>query len=222
MSVISLPVEHYIARMVWEQRRVSVTNRGPFGMQTVEASPPQWTVKIDVDKIPDADAGEWKAALMRLKGPTNQLAVYDVQRPAPVGTLRGTLTLGATIAQGDDSMTIRSGLAGAGKTLVPGDLLGFGGGMSQQVVMVVEPVQVEPATYSMLLDFETESYLFGIPGEFTVKFEPPARNAIAAGAPVVWDKPTALFRLQANKLGWNYDGVFASGFSLDLLEDPRP
>jgi hypothetical protein len=40
---------------------------------------------------------------------------------------------------------------------------------------------------------------------------------------VTWNQPQVLFRRQDSKSAWNYTpGQITDGFSLNLLEDPRP
>lgn len=363
MSVISLPAELLISRMRWEQQNFGIHTSGAFGRQTLNNGVPIWAVSIEVDRMNEYASGQWKATLMKLRGSLNQLAVYDVARPVPLGTLRGTgapFVLEAPVAAGDTTMTLRAGTIntlanshnlaispwtqniggfwtsaastdilgpdgqnanvtkftvgatgstlftmqsalempagtrnaslyiyvpsgqaltswrlgadwqdvetnagintavfdawvrisvsavlaatrnaldynmafnnanpvggsgkyfyaafakeepgsaatdyGYGKTLLQGDLLGIGSGTTQQVVIL------------------TDDALSFSEGRITVNFEHPMRNAFPAGTEVQWDRPKALFRAQNPRFGWDYESVFASGFALDLLEDPR-
>jgi hypothetical protein len=141
---------------------------------------------------------------MRIRGRTNQLAAWDVGRPRPLGTLRGNLTLKYAVAQGETVLMLNAGAGQAGATLLPGDLIGIGSGLTQQVVMATTSTVVNGA------------------GEIGVLIEPPLRNAFPAGAAVVWDKPKALFRSQSSKTGWEYERALVAGATLDLLEDVRP
>lgn len=222
MSVITLPEGLYVSRMTWSQQRMGVQFRSMFGSQAVEGSPPVWAVSIEIDRMKESRAGAWKALLLQLQGSTNQLAVWDVARPQPRGTLRGALTFGAAAKQGDTTITIHAGVEGAGKTLLAGDWIGFGSGLTQQVVMNMQDVVIDPARYSLSLDFAAQVYAAGIPGEFKMTVQPPVRNDMPAGAAITWDKPKALFRVQNPRLGWDYETTFASGFALELLEDTRP
>lgn len=203
MSVITLPTDLFISRMSWAQQRNDAEFRSGFGSQATEMGVPLWAVSIEVDRIDEESSGDWKAVLMQLRGRTNQLAVWDVARPAPRGTMRGTMTLNLAAAQGATSLSIAAG-GEIAKTLVKGDLLGLGSGLTQQVVMLVSDAVSDGS------------------GVIEVTTEPPLRNAHAMAAAVTWDKPTALFRRQTSRAGWDYETVFASGFSLDLLEDWRP
>ena len=112
--------------------------------------------------------------------------------------------LNTAIAQGDVSTNIVA--AGQnGLTLVAGDLIGAGSGLTQQVVMVTA---LSTSNGSGIITFTNE---------------PPWRNAITIGSAVTWNQPQVLFRRQDSKSAWNYTpGQITDGFSLNLLEDPRP
>lgn len=203
MSIITFPSTLKAAKMSWGEKRNDLEFRSQFGAQAVELMGPQWTVSLEPPTLREADSGAWKSLLMRLRGRTNQLALWDFARPAPRGTMRGTMTLNAGAAQGATSLAIVA--AGeAGKTLVEGDLLGLGSGATQQVVMVVADATANGS------------------GVIAVTIEPPLRNAFSGGAAVTWDKPKALFRRSTSASNWDYaPGLLATGFGIALIEDWR-
>lgn len=205
MAIITFPSTLYMSSMTWGQRRNEVTSRSIFGAQTTEVTGPLWIVSLSIDRLTDAEAGEWKALMMRLQGQVNQLALWDHLRPVPVGTMRGTMVLDANAAQGATQLVIDAGAGEAGETLVAGDLLGLGSGsITQQVVMVTQDATAD------------------VNGVITVNIQPPLRNGFTAGDSVTWDKPKALFRRTSSDASWDYSTVYASGFGLDLIEDWRP
>lgn len=204
MAVITFPETLYMSRMSWGQRRNDISSRSVFGAQATEIAAPIWIVSLDIDRLPDSvDAGEWKSLLMRLRGQTNQLALWDHMRPVPTGTMRGTMVLDSDAAQGATSLVIDGDVGQASTTLLAGDLLGLGTGTTQQVVMVTEDATANGS------------------GVITVNIEPPLRNAFSTGASVTWDKPKALFRRTNSDANWDYSTIYASGFGLDLIEDWR-
>lgn len=192
--------------MSWSQQRMSLQFRSAFGSQDLEVSPPVWKVSLEAMPLPqtDSNAGKWKTLMLQLKGSTNQLALWDITRPAPLGTLRGSLTFAVAASQGDTSITINSDSFTTGDTLLAGDLIGFGSGTTQQVVMVMETAACDAS------------------GDIVLTVEAPLRNAFSLGTAVTWDKPKALFRVQNQNLGWDYDTTMVSGFGLELQEDWRP
>jgi hypothetical protein len=203
MSVITLPDSLIVTGSTWKQERKEIAFRSVFGSQTQEVSAPVWAASYEFDEVLEEESGALKALSMQLQGQRNQLAAWDVARPVPRGTLRGTLTLKVAHAQGATSLQIQAA-AVAGKTLLAGDWLGLGSGTTQQVVMCTA-------------DGVTDSA-----GVITVPVMNPLRNAFVIGAGVVWDRPKALFRQRNAESGWSYSSIFASGFGLDLVEDWRP
>jgi hypothetical protein len=140
---------------------------------------------------------------MQLRGKTNQLALWNIARPVPLGTMRGTMTLNASAAQGDTTLSIVASGQNA-KTLLQGDFLGLGTLLTQQVVMVVADATSDGS------------------GVISVTVEPALRNAFASGESVTWNQPKALFRRVDSKFGWQHSAAVVEGFQLDLVEDWRP
>lgn len=199
MAIITVPTGLSVARQTWEQQRNDMEFRSMFGAQAIEAAPPVWTTTIEASrKRPEL----WQALMLRLRGRTNQLELWNFGRPAPKGTMRGTMTAGAA-AKGATTMTVTASGQG-GRTLLAGDFLGVGTALTQQVVMVTADATANAS------------------GVISVSFEPALRNALSAGAAVTWDKPKALFRRTDSKAGWEHKpGGIVEGMSLSLLEDWR-
>lgn len=199
MAIIQVPVGLSVARQTWAQRRLDVEFRSAFGAQAMEIAAPLWETTITASlKRPEL----WQVLMLQLRGKTNQLALWNFGRPVPLGTMRGTMTLGVTV-QGATTLSITAS-GQAGKTLLAGDYLGVGSGLNQQVVMV------------------TANATANASGVISVSVEPPLRNAFAAGSIVTWNRPCALFRRTDSKTGWEYEPRVVRGMSLDLLEDWRP
>jgi hypothetical protein len=198
MAIITIPTGFSVARQTWEQQRMDIEFRSMFGAQAVEGSAPLWSTTITSSlKRPEL----WQALAMQLRGRTNQVALWNFGRPAPKGTMRGTMTAGAT-AQGATTMTVTATGQGS-KTLLAGDYLGVGSGLTQQVVMLTADATANAS------------------GVITVNFEPALRNALSAGAAVTWDRPKALFRRTESKAGWEYEPGTVKPMSFTFLEDWR-
>jgi len=205
MATIPFPATLPVSRMNWGLQRRDLAFASAFGSQAVEISSPLWVASLQFEptKRTNAEAGAWLSLLLKLRGKVNQLELWNIAQPAPRGTMRGAMTLNAAAVQGATSLTIVA--AGENiKTLLAGDLLGLGVGLTQQVVMVTDD-----ATSN------------GV-GLITVNVTPPLRNGFALGAAVVWDKPKVLFRAAQSDFGWDYSGSLATLRALDLIEDWRP
>lgn len=204
MSVIAFPTTIGVKSMTWSQQRNDTEFRSVFGAQAIEVTAPLWAVAMVLAERNDDAIGPSKALVMQLRGRTNQLSLFDVMRQAPRGTMRGTLTFNTAPAAGATSLSITGGVGQASTTLLQGDLIGFGSGLTQQVVMVAADATANGS------------------GVIAVTVEPALRNAFIIGDGVTWDKPRALFRRTDSKAGWDYGPTRVSGIALNLLEDVRP
>jgi hypothetical protein len=197
-------VAQFSTGFAWGQRRSDVTSESVFGSQSIEIAGPRWTCSLAAVAMLNAQAGAWQALLLSLKGKVNQLALWNEGRPLPLGTMRGTMTLNASAALGDTTLSITAGGGQAGKTLLAGDMLGLGTGLTQQVIMLNADATANGS------------------GVIVATFDQPLRNAFASSAAVTWDHPAALFRQTGGDIAWQYDNPVVRGFALSLLEDWRP
>lgn len=213
MAIITLPTTLPLgAQVTWGQRRYDLTTvSDTTGTEQVRAmSPPRWTLGLqspDAVSIASGQAAQWQALLLQLRGRVNVLAAFDPVRPRPRGTMRGTITLASTSAQGATSATVTAGSGQASTTLLAGDWLqlGTGAGTSQLVML-------------------TANATANGSGSATINFEPPLRQAFPSGTAVTWDRPLAYFRATSQATSWTYGaaGLTASGMALDLLETFTP
>ena len=202
MASINFPESLYVMKQNWGSTRLDTKFESVFGTQSVEVNPPLWSATLESDRLNENISGAWSALIMQLKGQTNQLALWNFGRPVPIGTMRGTMTFNTTAIQGATTLSIIAATEGT-KTLKAGDYLGFGGAVTQQVVMVMADATADSG------------------GIISVTVQPPLRNEMIATTPITWDKPTVLFRQKQGATSWEYTETFVSGFSLDLIEDWR-
>lgn len=203
MSIITFNSSLRVAKLKWERADQDVLFRGPFGVQAMNTAAPLWRASIMFDLLDEIEAGAYQSLVMQLSGARNNLELWNLGRPEPLGTMRGSPTLTATASVGAISLSL-SAAGQANTTLKQGDYLGVGTLHTQQVVMVVSDVTLDGT------------------GLGTVSVSPAMRFTQASGSAVVWDKPKALFRQQTVTNGWEYERTTLNGMSLDLLEDWRP
>jgi hypothetical protein len=161
--------------------------------------PPRWSFDVGSGQdLTEDQATAWEALLMDLEGSLNVLAFYDVARPEPRGTMRGTLTLGQATAIGDRSLL----LAGAAGTLRKGDWIQVGTGLGTSQTVKVRA----DATASG--------------GACTVQVAHPIRRVYSVGTAVAWDKPVVYCRNMGSAGQWTYQaGSKLSGnFAMQLVE----
>lgn len=197
MTIITLPANLPLgdgSGFGFRRFDMQATSEVTGAQQDRPLGPPRWTLTLVQPRaLSLRDAGRWEALQAQLRGRVNRLAAWDPVRKAPMGTLRGTLTLASTVAAGATTMAV----SGATGTVLAGDMLqiGTGLGTSQLVKVVADGTQA------------------------SITFEPPLRVGYSAGTAVTWDKPVAYFALQSSGASWSYTGGrVAQGHSMDLLE----
>ena len=207
MSIVTLPATLKIGinSGVGQRRFDLLTQSDSNGSQQARLmGPPRWTLRlVQPEWLALAEAGEWSALLMQLRGRVNVLAAWDPARPAPRGTLRGTLTLAATASAGATTVSVTGGAGQAGKTVAPGDWFQIGSGLgTSQMVMCTAAATADGS------------------GVVSLAFEPPLRTGFSSATAVTWDKPLAYYRQQTDASTWSYiaGGTAVSGLSMDLLE----
>lgn len=159
------------------------------GSQVLDLLGESWRASIELPAGNDEDRGAaMEAFFNRLRGRANLIALWNMKRPVPRGSMRGTPTISGAVSALASVINIQST---AGATLNAGDLIGVAGQVSQ----VMAPITANGS------------------GLFSgVEIFPRARVAIANGASVQWDKPTVNFRLD------NGDGVPVDWLPGDIYE----
>lgn len=201
MAVVALPnalkISEFALGVINYELEESSGNTGTTRARII--APPRWAAHVVSNPDMDlAEASRWETLMLQLRG-SNVLALYDIVRQAPRGTLRGAPTLTTSLAVGDEVATFGS----AAGTLFQGDWIqiGTGFGTSQLVKLTANATAVA--------------------GSITVNFANPIRKAISSGAALVWDKPVCYYRRTSRQatLGTYTVNIAAQGgFSMDLVE----
>lgn len=139
----------------------------------------------------DLYRGQLEALLATLDGGENRLAMFNLARPLPNGTLTGSPTVSGSHAAGVSSIA----LANCNGTLLRGDRIGIAG---QRFLVTADAT---PSGNAM-----------------TVSVRPKVRVALSGGAAVVWDKPTSLFIPTTPKVIVPYRANVRPGFAVELME----
>jgi hypothetical protein len=202
MATIAYPTADLYrpASFEWgEQRIVRVTGGTPLGPseQTIEAPySHRWRAIITLRRCRTfAERAGVEAFLSTLKSGANRLSLHHMAHPRPYGTLAGSPTVSGTPAQGATSATLT---VTNGQTILAGDMLGITTAAGVQLVRVTAG--------------GTSS------GTLAISFEPALRAAVTNGAAVVWDKPTALFRLLSTEWSAQFVPGEAPPMTLEFVE----
>lgn len=164
----------------------------PFGgsEQAVDMLNDRWRVSFELPPCTQAEGAEREAFVAALRGQSNHTNLYHFGRPRPLGTLSGSPTAQAA-AQGAATLVLN---ATTGHTLRAGDLIGVGGLLLQVAADCTSAA-----------------------GVLTVPLVNRLRVAVSNGAAVVWDRPTAPFRLVGRPVQ-RYVPGYAEGLALDFVE----
>lgn len=200
MSVIVTPTGLVVHGFSWGQRDYSLgfANGDTGAQQSRVLAPPRWTCTLSSALVlSDAEAAQWSAFVLQLRGKVNQLALHHLTRPTPRGTMAGSPVLASAVAIGATSLAITTT---AGATVKQGDWLGLGSGATRQLFQAMADATANGA------------------GAITVTVEPPSRYAQTLGSAVVWDKPTALFRRVDSDMDWASNAWAQGNFTVNLVE----
>lgn len=231
MSIITLPatVIATAGGQTYGQVRYDSEDSSPATGQAFTSvyGPPRWRMSLSSKQaLKLTDAGEWEAMALKLRGGINHLALYDLLRSSPQGTLRSDLTLASTVAIGATTMVVENAIGG----LVPGDWLQIGTGVgTSQLVKTVETVNSSVSNADPLLWDNTGTFTWTNGATFiwtragaqmTITFEPPSRYSFSPTTVVTWNKPLSYYKLTNSSITWaaRANGPAIDGFAFDLLE----
>jgi hypothetical protein len=128
-------------------------------------------ITLELPSVREALAGGREAYLMGAGSAGNWILMGHLQRPTPLGTLRGTPVAAAAAAAGAHEISITTT---AGATLLAGDVLG----VASQLIQCAYGGAVADGS-----------------GHMTLPLVLPLRRAVALGATFSWDRPTGTFQV---------------------------
>ena len=204
MSIIAMPAGLGISSLSIGQARYDLAEMSDATGHAAARlfGPPRWRLGMaSASALPLAQAAVWEALVLQLRGGVNHLSAWDVVRPQPLGTMRGTMTINGAHSAGATAVSVTAGAGQASKTLLAGDWLQLGSGLgTSQLVKVMAAATANGS------------------GVIALTVEPPLRIAFSGGAAVTWDRPIAYYK-QTGTPQWQYQaGRTQGGFALDLLE----
>lgn len=187
MSIVAMPATLFVGRQTFGQRRYDMMEQSdPTGAQAARLfGPPRWSMLISSPpKMSLLNGGIWESMLSQLRGSVNVLSAWDLNKPAPLGTARGSPTLSANATAGASSISV-TGFTASG-TLKQGDWLQVGAGLgTSQLVKVTADITLNGS------------------GAGTVSIEPPIRKQINSGSAVAWDKSLGYYRMEGRGFSWD-------------------
>src|SRR5690606_40691764 len=90
----------------WDFKEQQIVHRGPFGAQGMATGVPELEAEPVGNPQYWKDAQEAESFFESLKGFENQVALHNMTRPLPLGTMRGEMVLAEAAAQGATQLKI--------------------------------------------------------------------------------------------------------------------
>lgn len=201
---LTLPTASGIASVTMRAVNVTAISQSPFTFkqQVVSHSGQRWEAEVSMPPMKRADAEEWVAFLVSLRG---QLGTFNLGDPSGA-TARGSAssTPGTPLVNGASqtggALTIDGCPASATGYLKAGDYIQLGGGSSATLHKVLE-------------DADTTSG-----GDVTLDIWPHIRTAPADDSTVVVSNAKGLFRLSENQTSWSIDTATIYGVNFACIE----
>lgn len=188
--------------ITWRQRhnaRMSVSELSG-AVQTTSLPGMRWGVTLEWPTHSYAERALVEGLLSLLSGPEHRLALHDLARPAPQGSISLSGVTMSAASQFATAVTLNG--CGNATTLKPGDWLRVTTATGAQLLQVGNSVT---ATSGGVMS--------------GVQVRPMLRGAVTAGAAVTLDKPAALFVLAEPELSVPRGGAgICPPFSVDLIE----
>ena len=192
--------------------------------QSIDFLGERWSVILDLPPDVDPVVGAAREAFFdRLRGPTNLVALWDLRRTVPQGTLRDT-------AGGSAQWKTNTSANATWQTNVPSAATWSYVGPTLFSAMAqlsnILPICTTPGTTVLAGDHIGVGQMFRAmanatadsTGLLSVEVLPRARTTITAGSAVLCTKPTANFMLKSASVPTVFHPGMFDGASLELIE----
>lgn len=164
-------------------------------VQTAEYAGAVWTAEYSLPPMARADAADWLAFLVKLRGAAGRFYGFDPGGRIPRGTATGTpLVKGAS--QTGTSLITDGWTAGVTGILKAGDYIG----VNDQLYMVVADATSDGS------------------GNATLTIEPPLRSSPSDNAPITTTQASCVMRLSSNEVSWSISSIMLFGLSFQGIE----
>jgi hypothetical protein len=204
MSIIAMPATLVIGDFSIGQRRFDMTEMsGETGNTKARLKgPPRWQLSMAAPSngLQLANASIWEALLLQLRGGVNHMSAWDIARPLPRGSCRGTMTLNGAHSAGAVSLSI-SVTGQTGLTLLMGDWLQVGTGLTGQLFKVMADATAGAST-------------------IVVTVEPPMRIGMSDATAVNYTNALCHYKMVSPTAQWSVNPGFNTirGFAADFIE----
>lgn len=201
---LSLPTNKGIANIRIVARNVTASSQSPFtlSLQVHRFSGQAWEADISLPPMQRADAEEWLAFLLKLKGKYGTFLLGDPNGATPRGSAADTpgTPLVAGGSQSGGSLNIDGCPTSATGYLKAGDYIQLGSGSTARL-------------YKVLSDVNTDGS-----GAATIDIWPDLRSSPADNAAVTVSNAKGNFRLSTSNQDWTISQTQAYGITFGAIE----
>lgn len=207
MATLNFPTLSRVAPETFtfeQQSNTHTFGASPFSgeIQTIEMPGARWQGSFDWSGLNEDDAGLWQAFMVKLRGQAGRFNMHRLDRPAPRGVAIANLANPANnpkvVAIGDSTQFRCDNFhPNVQKILRAGDMIGMGG----ELKMVID-------------DFSSDGN-----GECFFIVEPPMRVLPSINVTeVILTKPTAIFMVTEDKVGWTANAPLLTDSAFQFVE----
>lgn len=199
---ITYPVNipnHSFSSMTMRLRRSSAMTESTFTLQqqVVQYEGAVWEAEITIPPLTYAEARQWEAFILSLRGMRGTFIMGNPLNDAPTGTVSALLLNGQATVR---STEFGVDGAGANETIKAGDYFSIGTGADQHLHQVMQDVTLSES------------------GSGTINVEPPLRTTYANNTALDLTYPKGVWRLASNDIGWSINQASIYGFTIPCVE----
>lgn len=200
---LALPSHTGVAQIELRTVNAVAYSRSPFTFsgQAHAYAGQMWQADISLPPMKRADAEQWIAWLVSLKGQLGTFYIGDPSATTPRGSARDadTITVDGATSSGN-TIDIQSAPLSQTGYLKAGDYMQIGSGTSRQLFKVLSDVNTDGS------------------GTATVDVWPNVRTSIADNAPVTVESAKGIFRLSSNETSWSVNEASIYGITFGAME----
>lgn len=197
MTTYAFPTlsQPYPSTLEWGSSVPTQFARSPLSGQVQSQGLPgqRWVFSASWAALTQADAAALQAFLVKLRGYANRFTTYNLGKRTPRGTLTGTVLVKGASQSG---ASLACDGAGAGTTLLTGDMVGFNG----ELHMLAADATADGS------------------GNITFTLAYPMRASPADNAPVTYVRPEGTFMLLSQDVRWTLQAPAVATISLEAIE----
>jgi hypothetical protein len=199
-NIIPMPDSPVLRQIDFTVEDAVASNESPYTRQAQFLAYPGadlWSANVATPSMKIADARQWIAFLMALRGKANVFQLGDPTGAVPQGHPQGTPVIDGLNNAMAVQITTRGWTPNVGMHLLPGDYIQLG----YRLHCVVGAPVSSDAT-----------------GKATIEIWPSLREAQTDGTPLVLNNTKGLFRLAENKREWTVRETKTLGLSFKVIE----